>query len=483
MVNFGQGYNPPGVYIEEDATPLAANPIGGLPSQRVVLIGQAVGKQSRTAQIVLGTTAVVLPDRGIDTATLSVTSVATSTLLAPAEYTATKGSPPQDGSARDYTTTITAATDKGPVWVTYSYTTPDYFEPTLMDSLDDIVSKYGAPFASDPSAAVQVTSPITLAAMLAFANGAAQIVMAPYDSATTDSTAVRTAIQAVYNRISTSYGDSIVVPIPSGMSSQSNMQSAIGDLAGHLNTASTEGYFRVGVIGFPVTTPPVLPTGLGITSPRVMLAYAAPGGLQIFNSTTGQALTVGHEYLGAALAGRMAYLPVQKSLTREQMAGFSGIVGKALSSGEKNSYSAAGVTVLESDRTNRLIVRHAVSTDPSNLFSTEVSLTRARDAMISVLQSSLDQSGLIGDPIDANTTVAVKTIAAGALELCKGQDVIVDYSNLQVRQASAMPSVVEVRFSYKPSFPLNFITVTFSVDLSMSTDAAITDVTETNSVA
>lgn len=46
-----------------------------------------------------------------------------------------------------------------------------------------------------------------------------------------------------------------------------------------------------------------------------------------------------------------------------------------------------------------------------------------------------------------------------------------------------MPSVIEVRFAYKPSFPLNYITVTFSVDLSMSTDPAITDVTETNAVA
>lgn len=483
MVNFGQGYNPPGVYIEEDATPLAANPIGGLPPQRVVLIGQASGKQSRTTQIVLNATNVVLPDKGIDTSTLSVTSVTTSTIIPSAEYTVTKGTAPAGGSTRNYTTTIKASADKGPVWVTYSYTTPEYYNPTLMDSLDDIVSKYGAPFASDPSASVQVTSPITLAAMLAFANGAAQVVMAPYDAPTTDATAVRTAIQTVYNRISTTYEDSIIVPVPTGMSSQSNTQSVVGDLAGHLNAASAEGYFRVGVVGFPVTTPAVLPTNTGITSPRVMVAYAAPEGLQIFNSTTSQPITVGHEYLAAALAGRMAYLPVQKSLTREQMAGFSAIAGKALSSGEKNSYSAGGVTVLETDRNGRLIVRHAVSTDTRSIFSTELSLTRARDTMVSVLQSSLDQSGLIGDPIDENTPVAVKTIAAGALELCKGQDIIVDYSNLQVRQASALPSVIEVRFAYKPSFPLNYITVTFSVDLSMSTDPAITDVTETNAVA
>lgn len=484
MVNFGQGYNPPGVYIGEDATPMAATPITGVPTQRIVLIGASSGNQTRTTQIQLSTTPATLPDLGIDVATINVATVNSSEVVDPSLYSVVKGNPPVGGSNRNYQTTISSSSETDAVWVSYTYTDPDYFTPTLMDSLEEIIAKYGAPFSVDPAAASQITSPITLAALLAFANGAPQVVMAPFDAPSQTATDVRAAIQSVYTRINTTYENTIIVPIPTGMSSVSDAQNILGDLSGHLNSTAAEGFFRVGVVGFPVDpASPVDPAALGVSNSRLMMAYAAPGGLQMYNSTTGRALTVGHEYLAAALAGRMAYVAVQKSLTREQMAGFSGIVGKPLSAAEKNAASAAGITVLESDRTGRLVVRHAITTDPRNVMSAELSLTRARDSMVSILQTSLDGAGLIGDPINLDTPMSVKTIASGALELCKGQGVIVDYSNLQVRQASANPSVIEVRFAYKPSFPLNYITVTFSVDLSMSTDPAITDVTETNSVS
>lgn len=86
--------------------------------------------------------------------------------------------------------------------------------------------------------------------------------------------------------------------------------------------------------------------------------------------------------------------------------------------------------------------------------------------MVSMIQTGLDTSDLIGSAMDENSTMSVKSVIAGVLEYVKGEGVIVDYRSLQARVQSLNPSVIEVRFGYRPSFPLNYIMVTFAIDLS-----------------
>ena len=475
-VDFTHGYQPPGVYIEEDPTPLVSST--GLPPIRVAIVGRSLGHQTRTQQITLGADAVRLTSRGIDAASVEVRNVADNSVLAAGEVQVTATTAGPEG-AKDYYTDVAlavgASTPEGTaVWVTYNYVAPDYFNPRTLDNFEDVKALYGTPLNLAPAAigdaAYQsVVSPLSLAAQFALVNGAAEIVCVPLDLASdATSAAVKTALSVAYAKISSDYAVSIVVPLTDGVASAD--AAAVGlDLQSHVFSASNDGFLRTAVLGFDtgVTTAPdtVVSSG-GVKSKRVMLAYASAGGLQIYNGSTNQSVTVGHQYLAAAYAGRMAALPVQKSLTKEQILGFAGLAGTPLSNALKNQYAQGGVAVAEVDRVGRLVVRHGLTTDRTNINTAEMSVVRARDTMVTLLQNGVDQSGLVGQPIDVDTPLNVKSVVAGLLEYAVTNGVFISYTDLAVRQASTDPSVIEVKFAYRPAYPLNYILISFSINVT-----------------
>jgi hypothetical protein len=84
--------------------------------------------------------------------------------------------------------------------------------------------------------------------------------------------------------------------------------------------------------------------------------------------------------------------------------------------------------------------------------------------LVLLIQGTVENAALIGTAIDENTHIAVKGVVAGALETAKRNETIINYINLKVRQRSVDPSVIEVKFQYKPAYPLNYIVISFSID-------------------
>jgi hypothetical protein len=76
---------------------------------------------------------------------------------------------------------------------------------------------------------------------------------------------------------------------------------------------------------------------------------------------------------------------------------------------------------------------------------------------------------LIGSPILEDTPLQVKSVVAGVLESLLGEQAIVEYTELKARIASVDPSVIQVKFEYRPAYPLNYVLVTFSVNLTEGT--------------
>lgn len=483
-VDFTRGYSPPGVYIEEDPAPLVSTT--GLPPTRVAIIGQSLGYQTKTEQINLGAVSVRLAQRGITQVSVSATKVADGVVVASSQYTlvVVQGLTvnPLD-SYTDLTRSGAATVPEGtPMWVTYKYVEPTYFDPKMFDNFEEIKNAYGAPLNLLPQTLGQsnyqaINSPLTLAAQCALLNGVGEVVLVALDvAANATSAAIKTALAAAYAKISTDYAISVVVPLTDGITTADAPGTAL-DLRSHVEAASADGFFRTGFIGFEVavvTAPDALISTGGFASKRVMLAYANSAGLQLFNGNANQTVTVGHQYLAAAYGGLAAALPVQKSLTQEQVVGFSGIAGTPLSNTLKNQYSSAGVALTQTDRRGRTVVRHGTTTNRLNMSTAELSVVRARDAMVSLLQSGTEGSGLIGEPIDINTPLSVKSVVSGVLEYCVSTSTIVAYDNLQVRQASLDPSVIEVKFGYRPAYPLNYILISFSINVS-SGDTSLTD--------
>jgi hypothetical protein len=214
----------------------------------------------------------------------------------------------------------------------------------------------------------------------------------------------------------------------------------------------------------------------GISSSRIVLAY--PNMMEYYNGVLNQTMTVDGYYLAAGFAGVLAVQDAQMPLTHKVVTGFSGITPsalRALTPTNKDTLAVGGVCVVEPDRSNRIRVRHGITTNyAGGILNREISLIRSQDALYNLLQDTMETSGLIGIPITDTTALQVKSIVAGALETAKQGNggLIIDYTDLAVRQQappSGDPTVIEVRFAYKPPWPLNYILVTFTVNTSNAT--------------
>lgn len=466
-----ENYTPPGVYVSEQSNPISAS--SGLPLSRLTLIGRGQGAQRTTEGIALREEPRVLAQKGIVQSSIVVTAVSDDQVVPEDDYVLDRLEGPQGG--QDYSISIAGVSGGGTpagtqVWVTYEFVPVGYDQPRLFTSPADVSAVYGPALTvgGDPTSQEYnpVNSPLTLAAEIAFSNGAGEILIVPLGTtAQSDSAMVRSALQDAYTKVETNYSANIVVPLTDGLD-PSDAALVAGDLKGHLSTASAAGYFRVGVYGPPLTlegSPAQVANAA--SSGRIILAYASPEGMLYRNSADGSRLTLGHQYLAAAYGGIMAANAVQQSLTRRQVSGFLDVAG-TLTRVQKDSYAAAGVALTEKDRSGRLIIRHGTSTDRSDLVRSEPSVVRARDVMVTMIQNALDVSSIIGSPMDQDSALSVKSVVAGVLEFVQTNGTIVEYHSLQVRVQSLNPSTIEVRFSYKPSFPLNYILVSFAIDLS-----------------
>src|SRR5690606_23725599 len=145
-------------------------------------------------------------------------------------------------------------------------------------------------------------------------------------------------------------------------------------------------------------------------------------------------------------------------------AGFPVSVSQTMTLTNKNIWSAGGVSVFEINRQGQLVARHGVTTDPTNIHTREISLGRTRDRPITLMQETVEGAGLIGSWIDEDTPCRVKSAVTAVLGASVLSNLIVGYGNLKPRQLSSGPSVIEVKFRYRPAYPLNYIVNSFSIN-------------------
>jgi hypothetical protein len=440
-------------------------------------VGPTRGFQVFTEPVTLtGTTPVTLSNLGADASSVVVQSASGTVFTVGVDYnTATiSGS-----DVYHNTVTVTRIGGGGissgtVVFVTYQYTDPNYYTPQTFTDIATVQRAYGAAIDLNANA---IVAPVSLAAMQAFNNGASKIIILP--TLDTSLVSTRTGLSNAYVLLAAHDEVDIVVPLPCGMTGTPGSPGDIinlgDDLTAHCESLAAQGVFRVGIIGYE-TTVTTLPDVIakGILSARVMEAW--PNQMNFFNGTTNQTLVISGYYLAAAFAGRFASMPVQQALTRKPIVGFNGIpnpVFVTMSKSYKNQLSAAGVAVVEPSQ-NGLICRHGVTTLGTSVLTQELSLIRAADTMIQNIHDTLLNSGLIGSPETPQTLSTVKSIVQGVLDNLTSQGVIFSYTALGIQQLSTNPTVVAVQFSYKPSYPLNYITVTFSIDTTAGGIAPIT---------
>lgn len=510
-------YVPPGVYVQDTSQPVVTPTT--ITTNIVTVIGAAIGYQTNTELVqVFWNSNTALARRGIFvTAVVGppaigapvVKNAAGVTMVAGTDYTFVVDASGGGGAANAVTYIKRLGTVEDPdgpspgglvdgsaVSITYNYADTNYYSPQEFTDPAQIAATYGAAVTgtapSNPNSS-QVVCPLTLAAQLAMANGASTILALATNPA--DGT-IKEQFEAAYAKIVADYRAALVVPLfvdgapeddgaPADAHSAAAVLSLIQDANNHAVGAAADGYGRIMFIGvetnYDTTTTNFDALATTIHSKRTVLAY--PHQLSFYNTRLAQTTVISGYYLAAAMAGQLAGGSVERGLTKVAVTGFNGLppaLAQLQTKSFKDSLSKAGVSVLEKSFGGSLQIRHGLTTDMSSLTTREISLVRIGDVLFEMVQTGMDNAGLIGQPIDADMTTKVKGALTGILERAITDDVIDAYDGVAVRQQTLPtgdPSIIEAQFAYRPAVPLNYITVTFAIDLT-SGEVTTTDETE-----
>lgn len=462
-------YVPPGVIVAEDASPVPniASSVA-IPPSRVALVGPSIGYQTYTEPLLMtGVVPQTLAKKGVSSASVVITTLTGATLALTTDYTVAQTGTP----AEEAVTTVTrvgggAITDGQTVYATYQYTDSSFYEPFLSSDWDQIQTRYGAAIVASTGA---IGSPLSLAAKIVMEQGVREMLLLPTKGSTpTSVTAAQ--INTAYIKLETRDDVGIVVPLGIGITgtdvSPGDSNSLVQNLKTHVTNMSAAGLYRIGMLGLDSgATRDHGALASSIASARVGLVY--PNILNWYNGYTNTTIEVGGVYLGAAAGGMLAARMPQEPLTKKTVSGFSSIPARVISTmtkSVKDDLSNKGVSVVEATSDGRLVMRHGTSTDRTSLLTREISITRGKDTKIRLVYQALEQSGLIGTPVTSDTPVRIRSIVEGALAQAKALGVIAEYSNLAVKVKDGDPTSVLVKYAYIPAYPLNYITVSFSIN-------------------
>lgn len=483
-------YVPPGVTINEVVSP-TVSPIIAVPAN-ICIVGLASGYLRRTDLIVLtATTAVTLPGVPANATLVSGSVVSVRDALnpgnAPNGYVATT-----DYTFNSTNKTITrvalgAMTDPCTVYVTYDYYPADYYFPTRLYSMADIENRYGTAWDSTGTA---VNSHLSHAAQLAFENGANNVVCQAlfYQDPSTGVKGQPTAGQAaaatnVWNKVYESLRDvediNIFVPV-FGQSMPNVNDAAWLALAqsgqDHLRYLTQENRHAMMLLGQDSSASSSVAQAATLQTYAQQLKARYGGALAeaMVNVSpskftrqvpgTGDKIYVGGQWVAAALAGMIASRKTNVPLTRKPISGFFE-VADFRTKADKNADASNGLCVIE-QRGRIIQPRHAITLDDANSSRREISVVRSKYRMIESLRLTLENQ-VIGQVIaDENAPDIITTAVVGVLEVLRQLRDLVDYSKVQTRISSLEPTRAEVRFAYRPAYPINYIDIIFSIDLT-----------------
>jgi hypothetical protein len=492
--SFVGSYQPPDVYVADITGPLVT--AQGTSAQYLAVCGPALGFRTAVESFLISAAAgVPLTFTGVFTSAQAgppaiaapvVTVSATGVVLAPGtDYTLTVTPDPGGDSSLAVTTvtrsgTSTAVADGQQVTVSYAYADVTYYQPQVFTDFGSVQNAYGPPLMpSAPSVpgASQVANPLSFAAQVAFLNGANTIIAVALNPGDGN---LEQQLAAAYAKLATTFSASILVPVfPDDMTAPSGSIEAYSlalaqDLDAACATATASGFPRRGFFGLPRNFDEgnLAPASAAqaIADRRLSLMY--PEIVQVFNGQTNQVFGASACYLAVAAGALLSSLPIDTGLTRQVLSGFSGLTPaevQAMTPSVMNTLAAAGLCIVMQDRNGNLVIRHGLTTDMSALNYREISLVRQADALLTSVQAGMESAGIIGQPITAETPATIQGILTSILEQDVTLGIIQAYSSITVTQSSALggdPTIMVCSFTYQPAVPLNFIVVTFSIDLT-----------------
>lgn len=442
MVDFNR-YVDPGIYINEVVTPVLSV-VNPEQVSTLAIVAETQGYRISTQQVTLtGVTPFTLSGESIELESVLVVDRYTGLLYEEGTDYALSASSVATQIQRTNPSAIESGRD---LLITFNFTDADYYDVRSFTDYDSVREYFGNPLTSSGT----VNSAMTLAAYFAYLNGATSLVAVPVESSDWEDAFIRSNDNLDIDVIVPVSASTAVVTLAANNVIQGQninlLRRTFVGLDGRVTPSSVEDHTDQ--------------AGLFENSRVVAVA---PGAVDFFTGIGSTVLTLDGSFAAVAVAGAFAGRPTSTPLTRKEIRGFTKL-SSTWSEEYMNLAQKDGVCVLWQKRDGSIVVRHGLTTDMSNIYTQEISIQASKDVLIHLLEDTLEVQSLIGSVITPETPNYVLSAVAGALERAIATNLIYGYSGLKFRQPLNQPTVIEVRFMYKPTLPLNYVQVQFSID-------------------
>jgi len=339
-----------------------------------------------------------------------------------------------------------------------------------------------------PTSGTTVTSPVSLAAYLAFQNGANTVSVQPVARVsgvtyanTSDwihtFTPVTSGSDPTY--LSSFVGVDVVVPLYGFLDANNSLISyGTGTVASginnYLNTQASNGAYQRAFLGLDGTSNTLTASGVqtlanAFGNNRVSLVY--PGtltynpGVDPVSGSINTNINVPGYYLAAAVAGVFVGQPnVATPITNKQVAGFTGVPNQISASDAATSYLEYGILTVRQKRDGNLWILHGLTTDTSSWTRQEVSISAIGDVLAQQISRDLNNSQIIGSAMTKNTVAATIGIVQSSLTTAVSNSLIQSYNNLEYFVYNSSPTTINIVFQYAPTYPINYIKAVLSLN-------------------
>ena len=359
-------------------------------------------------------------------------------------------------------------------YASYKYA-KNKFEPKLFSDFDEIKNEYGI-----YSIALngQVVNPVTLAAEIAFNNGAKEVVICQTENNTRQ--AFKDAIDKL-SEIHDNIGNiDIIIPLTSDWE-------VIQYLSDHVTKYSSDDYnlYRVGYVAASKTEPTDSDdrnyTGLELGSMQKAkllnnerMIYVVPGSVNkiVTNSLTGYASNRNLPGYFAAIAVACLTLrnDLAEPLTNKRIYGIDSL-GKIYKDVEANKLANAGCLVLKQDK-NIIKVRHGITThyefeNLRDIHSNEITFVQVKDYVIKIARDLLGNN-YVGSKLKPSIINDINYSLQQMFTTLINSEIILGYEGLSVKRDIENPMQINISFFIEAIYPLNFIEIKFGFSTTIS---------------
>lgn len=338
----------------------------------------------------------------------------------------------------------------------YNYTDALYWEPTIFSDFNDVVDKYGDAF----TATGGINSEVSFAAKLAILNGAGTVVIAPIP---VNGEATDANWEDALLKLEEDEDGNVLVPL-SGRTAVHSLVSA------HITKMKQRNIWKTAILGMDSTGNTVVTAeSLRATAQSYNdedLALVSPTIFNYYNSYLNREVPIGGQYVAACLAGMHASRPLSESLTRKQIAGISSVGEKRTTVG-KNQDGQSGLLVVEQiPSTGSIRVRHEITTKPSNVNTREYPVILQRNNMVNIVAQELDRQ-VVGQILaDTSAPSKVNLVVTQILDNLVATRNLGDYQGVSSRFATNDPTVISVRWQYRPFYTIQYVQISFGINLT-----------------